>query len=118
MSLMKIVKKSCYLFIFILTVLTFTSCNKIKKSNYEKIYIGMEKQEVIKILGLPNESRTQITYDIYYWFDNASSFEDAIKKDEDGKEVICIIIAFTPETDNKSTVTHKEYGSIKDFKGE
>lgn len=114
---MKIVKKCSFLMLIIMTF-TLTSCNKITKSNYEKIYIGMQKKEVIEILGLPNETSTQLTYDIYYWFDNATSFKDAMGKDEKGKEVYCIIITFTPETDNQSQVTHKEYGSIKDFKGE
>lgn len=118
MSLMKRVKKSILLvFVLVLVTFVFTSCNKITKNNYDKIYIGMQKKAVIELLGLPNETSTQLTYDIYYWFDDATSFKNAMEKDEEGKEVYCIIITFTPETDNQSTVTHKEYGSIKDFKG-
>lgn len=45
MSLMKRVKKSILLvFVLVLVTFVFTSCNKITKNNYDKIYIGMQKK--------------------------------------------------------------------------
>lgn len=117
MSLMKRkIKRYSFIMLLILFLFPLISCNKITKSNYDKISIGMKKQEVIELLGLPNEELQQLTYDVYYWYDNATSFKDAMKKDEEGKEVKCIIITFSASADPQ--VTHKEYGSIKDFKGE
>ena len=104
--------------ISLIMIFTLISCNKVTKSNYDKIYIGMRKSEVIKIIGLPNETIPQLTYDICYWYDNATSFKDAIEKEKEGKEVYCIILTFTIDEGTPSVVTHKEYGRIQDFKGE
>ena len=104
--------------ISLIMIFTLISCNKVTKSNYDKIYIGMKKSEVIQIIGLPNETIPQLTYDICYWYDNATSFKDAIEKEKEGKEVYCIILTFTIDEGIPSVVTHKEYGRIQDFKGE
>lgn len=104
--------------ISLIMIFTLISCNKVTKSNYDKIYIGMRKSEVIKIIGLPDETIPQLTYDICYWYDNATSFKDAIEKENEGKEVYCIILTFTIDEGTPSVVTHKEYGRIQDFKGE
>ena len=104
--------------ISLIMIFTLISCNKVTKSNYDKIYIGMRKSEVIKIIGLPDETIPQLTYHICYWYDNATSFKDAIEKEKEGKEVYCIILTFTIDEGTPSVVTHKEYGRIQDFKGE
>ncbi len=119
MSLMNKNISRCFtLIIVLIMIFTLSSCNKVTKSNYNKIYLGMKKSEVIQIIGLPNETIPQLTYDICYWYDNATSFKDAIAKEKEGKEVYCIILTFTILEDTPSVVTHKEYGRIQDFKGE
>lgn len=119
MSLMDKKILRCFILIVALVmIVTLTSCNKVTKSNYDKIYIGMKKSEVIQIIGLPDETIPQLTYDICYWYDNATSFKDAIEKEKEGKEVYCIILTFTIDEGIPSVVTHKEYGRIQDFKGE
>lgn len=119
---MSLMNKKMTRFIIVITISLMSfmmiSCNKITKSNYDKIYIGMRKSEVINLIGLPTETLPQITYDICYWFDNATSFKNAMEKEENGKEVYCIILTFTIGDESPSVVTHKEYGRIRDFKGE
>ena len=81
-----------------LLLLTLTSCNPVRKYNYNRIQAGDINsgtlfEEVVKLLGEADEVK-KLTPDIYhnsyYWFDKADSYEDAIKKVKEGKKIYYI----------------------------
>lgn len=110
------IKKSAIVIVFILSLLLMTSCNKITKTNYNKIQAGMEKQDVIDILGLPQEIDENLTGDVYYWFDKANSYSQALEKVEKGQTVMCISVVFSlPNKQDLAFVTNKAMINLNDL---
>lgn len=112
-------KKISIVLVFVFSVMSMASCNKITKSNFNKINAGMEKQEVINILGLPQEIDEKITGDVYYWFDKANSYRDALEKVENGQTIMCISVVFSlPNKQDLSYVINKRMINLNELEKE
>lgn len=94
----KVFKSLSVMLLAVLCVLTLAGCNKVKEKNYNKIETGMTKANVIEILGDFNASTTIEGYVTCYWFKGADSYQEALDKVNDGKDVLTISVTFQ---DNK-----------------
>lgn len=104
------------MFIFILLLLTLTSCNKVTKENFDQIKNGMTLEEVKAILGEPSDKKTNIHNDEYYWFSDARTIYEAVDKANEGKYCDYIIVVFSVELkDNKQVVLNKKMGNTKEI---
>lgn len=93
--------------------------NNVTRSNYDKIYNSMTKNEVINILGEPNEIVTNIHNDEYYWFSEGRSMNEAYTFAKDGKEVKYIVVVFSVELAGKTQIVlRKDYGNVSDIIGD
>lgn len=117
---MKVNNKIISLIIVVLFSLLLVSCkNNVTRSNYDKIYLNMEKKEVIKLLGEPNEKIMNIHNDEYYWFSDGRDMEEAYELAKKGKDVKYIIVVFSVELTNKTQIVlNKKYGNVVDIIGE
>lgn len=117
MSLMKNrIQKNVMLILLGVMIFTLTSCNKVTKNNYNKITIGMSKNDVILLLGNPTATYTNLASDEYLWLDKGNTFDDAVELVKKDKTVMYISIMFSLEfTDNKGQIViSKEYGNFKE----
>lgn len=112
-------KKSLF-FILLGCVLLLTGCkNNVTKSNYDKIYMNMEKSEVLAILGDPDDTVMNLHNDEYYWFSEGRSIDEAFELSKKGKDVKYIIVVFSVElTNGKQIVLNKQYGNVSDILGD
>ena len=100
----------------LLMVITFTSCNRVTKHNYDKISYGMTIQEVRNILGQEGEVVVNLHNDEYYWFSDARTIDEALEKAEKGEYCDYIVVAFSVELkDNSQIVLNKKIGSTKEW---
>ncbi len=109
-------KKKIVIILITILLITFTSsCNKVKKINFDKIRYPMTYEEVIQILGEPNDKITHIKYDAYFWFSDARSIEEAKKNAKNKKYSDYIVVVFSVElaSNNKQLVLNKKMESTK-----
>lgn len=71
--------------------------NKVTPRNYENIDRSMSYQEIVKLLGEPDDSIKQSAGTQYYWFDGAKNIKNADEKIEKGKDVYYITVYFIDE---------------------
>lgn len=71
--------------------------NKVTPRNYENIDRSMSYQEIVKLLGEPDDSIKQSAGTQYYWFDGAKNIKNADEKIEQGKDVYYITVYFIDE---------------------
>lgn len=108
--------RSTIILLVVLSFITFTSCKKVTKTNYDKIQNGMTIREVKEILGEEHDIVVNIHNDEYYWFADARSIEEAMEKAEEGKYCDYIIVVFSVElTDNSQIVLNKKMGNTKEM---
>ena len=94
----KVLKNLSVMLLAVFCVLTLAGCNKVKEKNFNKIEEGMTKASVIEVLGDFNASTTDEGFVTCYWFKGADSYQEALDKVNDGKEVLTITVVFQ---DNK-----------------
>lgn len=104
----KILKSFSFMALILVALLTLSGCNKVTEKNYKKIDVDMTKAKVIKLLGEQDDSTMTGSYTIYYWFDKADSYQEAVQKVASGKTVKYIEVSFA---DNKVVTSH--YGNFK-----
>lgn len=103
----KLMKNLSVLLLAVVCLLTLAGCNKVKEKNFEKIEAEMTKSEVVEILETEDASTMVGDYVVCYWFKNADSYQEAIEKVAEGKEVLTIKVVFQ---DNK--VVDKTFGNF------
>lgn len=109
------IKRLAVLSIFLILSLSLFSCNKITKSNYDKIQIGMSYKEVHDILGNPIDHYVDLTYDSYLWTSKGNSYEEALVLSQKGEKVTYIVVIFSTELTNSSPVVlRKTYGDLSE----
>lgn len=122
MKIQKLSNKYKFIIVLLLFIfsLTLIGCkNNVTRSNYDKIYNSMTKNEVINILGEPNEIVTNIHNDEYYWFSEGRSMNEAYTFAKDGKEVKYIVVVFSVELAGKTQIVlRKDYGNVSDIIGD
>lgn len=64
--------------------------NKANPRNFENLEKGMAYEEVVKLLGQPDDTIKQLAGTQYYWFNGAKDINDANKKVEKSKKVYYI----------------------------
>lgn len=103
------------------TCFLFCSCsNTINKKSASKVTYGMSLNDVINILGEPNEiklSTPNKESNCYYWFNNASSLREAKRLAKKGKRIYYIaVLTYTDDIvigKSAGIVTEDlEYGEI------
>ena len=104
----KLMKRLSVLVLAFVCVLTLAGCNKVSEKNFEKIENDMTKAEVVEILEVENASTMTDDYVICYWFKGADTYQEAVEKTANGKEVETIKVIFK---DNK--VVGKSFGAFK-----
>lgn len=67
---------------------------KVNPKNFDTIKKTMSYEEVVKLLGEPDDMKKLAGGIDYYWFKGAKNIEDADKKIEKGKEIYYIRISF------------------------
>lgn len=113
------IRRLCFLILCIGFCVILSSCNKVTKSNYQKIELGMSKQAVIQILGIPDDTDIKITSDVCYWFDKAENYPDALEKVKEGNIITYISVVFSTELTGKSQIVlSKKMGTINEEIGE
>ncbi len=91
-------KKLLLTLTLIFMLISICSCTSVKKTNYLKIEDGMFYDDVIRILGEPNEKKPNMPdmyHNCYYWYDNAGTLDEAKKLVKEGKKVYYIGIMTT-----------------------
>lgn len=108
---MTYIKKS--LWIIIIAIMLLTSCNQNQNETYakkfKKIKVGMDLEQVEKIMGEPDESNiVDQNYMIYYWFVGATSSDDAYRKYEKGIAITYYCVIFYSDDYINYTITTKD----------
>ena len=98
----------------LLSLLIFTtSCSKVKEHYYKQIEIGDNLDDVINLIGKPNE--VDLLFDMYhsgyYWFDKADSLEEAKELAKKGKKIYYILV-ITQNQDGISKIIGKQAGFV------
>lgn len=106
---MKNVKILILIICFVCTI-TLSSCGKVTSKNFEKIKRDLTTEDVIDILGKPDDIVELSNGSMYFYFDKASSRENATSKVEKGKEVYYIYIQFV-----QNKVLYSNDGYWKDY---
>ena len=68
----KFIKVSALL---LLVTITAVSCSKLTKENYDRVKVGMDYSEVIKIIGDPKECDSLLNAKNCIWGDESKSIE-------------------------------------------
>jgi hypothetical protein len=64
------------LFAFLsLVVLVFVSCSKLTKENYDKVKLGMDYDQVVKIIGDPEKCDSLLNAKNCVWGDESKAIE-------------------------------------------
>jgi len=67
----KMVTRKSLMVLFIVSLLICFGCSKVTQENYDKLSVGMVYQEVIKILGDPNECKSILNAKNCTWGDSS-----------------------------------------------
>jgi hypothetical protein len=70
------IRKSLIISLFAIILITF-GCSKVNQDNYDKLSLGMDYEEVIKILGQPSECKSILNTKSCTW--GSSSKKIALK---------------------------------------
>ena len=54
---------------------TFMGCSKINKANYEKLKIGMDYEEVVKIIGNPDSCKSTLGVQSCIWEESSKQIK-------------------------------------------
>lgn len=92
-------RKIKLLIVILLLGLCLTGCAKGEPSmkNYRKIKVGMTPNEVHALMGRPDDTENEEYFEFQYWFEGATSMEDAQEKFEKGKAIRYYCIIFFAE---------------------
>lgn len=105
-------KKLLCMLTLIIMISLMTSCTSVNKTNYKAIKDGMFYADVVKILGEPCEKKPNIPdmyHNCYYWYDHATTLEEAKELVKSGKKIYYIGIMTTT---NKYLVVGKSAGYV------
>lgn len=88
-------KKFKLLIIILLFGLCLCGCSKgeANDQNFKRIKVGMTPDKVHELMGKPDDTENTENYEIQYWFNGATSIEDAHEKYEKGRAIryYCVI---------------------------
>ena len=73
--------KYCAVFL-VLAMLTAFGCSKLSQGNYDKLSVGMEYQEVIELLGNPDECKSVLNAKNCIWGDSSKNITIKIVADK------------------------------------
>lgn len=92
-------KKIKLLVIIMLLGLCICGCTKgiPSEANLKKVKVGMTPSEVHALMGRPHDTENEEYFEFQYWFEGASSIEDAQKKFEKGKAIRYYCVVFFAE---------------------
>ena len=62
------------LLLAVATVTLLAGCSKLTKENYDKIDMGMDKAEVVKVIGQPDNCDTTLGVETCVWGDESKKF--------------------------------------------
>ena len=79
--------------------LCLCGCSKGEPSmeNFKKIKVGMTANEVHALMGKPQDVENEEYFEFQYWFEGATSMEDAQTKFEKGRAIRYYCIIFFAE---------------------
>ncbi len=103
--------KKIKLFIIVLLFgLCLCGCTKGEPTmeNYRKIKVGMTPKEVHALMGKPDDTGNEEYFEFQYWFDGATSIEDAQEKFEKGRAIRYYCIIFFAEDKMTYKIEAKE----------
>lgn len=103
-------KKCKLLLLLLLLMLTLTGCKSSEPGihNFKKVKVGMTPEKVFSLLGEYDDVDTEKYFQFCYWFDGATSMEDAQKKTEKGKIVKYYCVIFFAEDQVTYKIESKE----------
>lgn len=96
-------KKITFILITFILLLSLCACTTKEPSlsRFNEIKKGMTPQQVYSIIGKPDDTENEQFHEIQYWFDGASSIEDAQAKTNKGKAIrYYVVIFFTEDLEN------------------
>ena len=93
-------KKFLCLISLLFLCITLSSCNAVRKYNYDRIVAGDKEHgtllsEIINLLGEPDVIKNlspDVNHNSYYWFDIADTYDEAIALSKENKKVYYIAI--------------------------
>ena len=74
--------------------MTGCSNKSVNQKSFDSIEKGTTINDVIKILGEPDEVSNYVGLITYHWFDKVKSVDEAIKATKKGKEITFICVYF------------------------
>ena len=73
--------KYCAIFL-VLAILAAFGCSKLSQENYDKLSVGMDYQEVIELLGNPDECKSVLNAKNCIWGDSSKNITIKIVADK------------------------------------
>ncbi len=61
------------LIIWLITTIIFLGCSKINQENYDKLKVGMDYDEVLKIIGKPDNCKSVLNMKNCIWEESSKS---------------------------------------------
>lgn len=61
------------LIIWLITTIIFLGCSKINQENYDKLKVGMDYDEVLKIIGKPDNCKSVLNMKNCMWEESSKS---------------------------------------------
>lgn len=103
-------KRLKVLVIMLLLVLSLCGCAKGEANdrNFKRLKAGMTPDEVHELMGKPDDTENEEFFEFQYWFDKASSIEDAQKKYEKGLAIKYYCVVFFAEDRVTYVIESKE----------
>ncbi|MBR6516128.1 MAG: hypothetical protein IKT40_04660 [Bacilli bacterium] len=92
-------RKIKFIIITLILFLSLCACTSKEPSldRFKEIKVGMTPDQVHAILGRPDDTENEQHFEIQYWFEGASSIEDAQQKTNKGKAIKYYCIIFFAE---------------------
>lgn len=98
------------LIITLLFALVLSGCTAgvASERNLKRIRVGMTPAEVHALMGKPDDTENNEYFEFQYWFEGATSIEDAQEKFEKGKAIRYYCVIFFAEDRVTYVVESKE----------
>ena len=98
-------RKIKVLVMFLLFFICLSGCTA---GEAKRIRVGMTPSEVHHLMGKPDDTENNEYFEFQYWFEGATSIEDAQEKFEEGKAIKYYCVIFFAEDKVTFVVESKE----------